>query len=128
MPRKKKQKIAVNNTTSLEGLLQEVYNDACGQISSAQKVINEISTTFKGDDLDVDDATKMAKAKVDALKIKDSGARIKLEVSKLLNDVVKHNGNVSETIQTITGEGTLDKGLDAVREMVSKRSKDSDSE
>ena len=39
MPRKKKQDVKVNDTESLEGLMQETYNDACLQINDAQKTI-----------------------------------------------------------------------------------------
>ena len=46
MPRKRKQDIKINNGDSLEGLLQEVYNDACGQINDANRIINELKTSF----------------------------------------------------------------------------------
>ena len=48
MPRKKRQDIKVNNNDSLEGLLQETYNDACLQINDAQKEINILATTTTG--------------------------------------------------------------------------------
>jgi hypothetical protein len=38
--------------------------------------------------VDVDDITKIAKGKVDALKIKDSAIKIKLEIAKLQNDII----------------------------------------
>ena len=47
---------------------------------------------------DVEDAAKIAKAKVDAQKIKDSGIKIKLEVAKLQSDIIKHGGDVSEAL------------------------------
>ena len=97
MPRKKKQSIKVNNTTSLEGLMQEVYNDACGQINDANRTINILdkSTT----PADVEDATKIAKAKIDAQKVKDSGIKIKLEVAKLQSDIIKHSGNSEKAVE-----------------------------
>lgn len=97
MPRKRKQQIKVNNTTSLEGLMQEVYNDACGQINDAQRTINELKTST--DPEDVEDATKIAKARTDAQKIKDSGIKIKLEVAKLQSDIIKHSGNQEAALQ-----------------------------
>ncbi len=45
MPRKKKQEIKINDNDSLSGLMQETYNDACLQISDAQKTINELATS-----------------------------------------------------------------------------------
>jgi len=103
LPRKKKQQIKVNNSTSLEGLMQEVYNDACTQINDAQRTINELinSTTAE----DVDDATKISKAKTDAQKIKESGVKIKLEVAKLQADIIKHNGSLEDVNQARTSNG-----------------------
>jgi len=97
MPRKKKQEIKVNNTTSLEGLMQEVYNDACGQINDANRTINELQTSTTPED--VEDATKIAKTKIDAQKIKDSGIKIKLEVAKLQSDIIKHSGNSEKAVE-----------------------------
>ena len=97
MPRKKKQQIKVNNSTSLEGLMQEVYNDACTQISDAQRTINELANSTTAED--VDDATKIAREKSNAQKIKDSGVKIKLEVAKLQADIIKHNGNLEDMNQ-----------------------------
>jgi len=97
MPRKKKQSIKVNNTTSLEGLMQEVYNDACGQINDANRTINELQNSTTP--ADVEDATKVAKAKIDAQKVKDSGIKIKLEVAKLQSDIIKHSGNSEKAVE-----------------------------
>ena len=92
MPRITKQQIEINSNSSLQGLMQEVYNNACNQIQDAQKVINEI--TSGGNPEDIDDWTKIAKAKTDALKIKDSAIKIKLDVGKLQSDIIKHSGDV----------------------------------
>ena len=78
MPRKKKQDVKVNDNESLEGLMQETYNDACLQINDAQRTINELSASATP--ADVDDLTKIAKEKGNLLKVKDSAIRIKLEL------------------------------------------------
>jgi len=103
MARKKRQDIKVNNSTSLEGLMQEVYNDACSQINLAQRTINELTNSTNPED--VDDATKIAKEKSNAQKIKDSGIKIKLEVAKLQADIIKSNGNMNEAEQSRTTSG-----------------------
>lgn len=116
MPRKKKQDIKVNNTTSLEGLMQEVYNDACGQINDAQRVINELQTSTTPED--VEDATKIAKAKVDAQKIKESGIKIKLEVARLQSDIIKHGGNTEKAVEErYEGKAQL-KDFKTIRDMI----------
>lgn len=116
MPRKKKQDIKIDNIDSLEGLCQEAYNDACAQINDAQRTINEMVNSAKP--VDVDDLTKIAKGKVDALKIKDSAIKIKLEIAKLQNDILKNNGDVDAAIKNRSGgEATLD-DFAKVRELI----------
>lgn len=106
MPRKQKQQIKVNNSSSLEGLMQEVYNDACGQINDANRVINELQTSTTPED--VEDAAKIAKAKVDAQKIKDSSIKIKLEVAKLQSDIIKHGGDQKAAVESrYEGKATI---------------------
>ena len=97
MPRKKKQEVKVNNVDSLEGLMQETYNDACLQINDAQRTINELSVS--AEPTDVDDLTKIAKEKGGLLKVKDSAIRIKLELAKLQSDIIKTRGNFIHNIR-----------------------------
>jgi len=119
MPRKRKQDIKVNNTTSLEGLMQEVYNDACGQINDAQRTINELQTSTTQED--VEDATKIAKAKIDAQKIKDSGIKIKLEVAKLQSDIIKHSGNTEKAVEERYEGKAQIKDFKAIRDMINNQ-------
>jgi hypothetical protein len=98
MPRKKKQDVKVNDNESLEGLMQETYNDACLQINDAQKGINELVTSTTPND--VDEVTKVAREKANLLKIKDSGIKIKLELAKLQSDIIKSRGDVESALAT----------------------------
>lgn len=127
MPRRKKQQIKVNNSESLEGLMQEVYNDACTQITQAQGTINELSNGVVPED--VDDATKIAKEKTNAQKIKNDSIKIKLEVAKLQSDVIKHNGNLEEVNQTRTANGapSLD-DFKQIRDMVKSARKNDEND
>jgi hypothetical protein len=116
MPRKKKQDVKVNNVESLEGLMQETYNDACLQINDAQKSINELTTSATPQD--VDDLTKLAKEKGGLLKVKDSAIRIKLELAKLQSDIIKNRGDVDSAIHERTdGKASLD-DFKSIREML----------
>jgi len=96
MPRKKKQSVKINNVYSLEGVLQEIYNEACNNIKSAQIGINELTASAEPDD--TDDHVKVAKAKTDFLKTKTDNVRVKLEVAKLQNDSVKHAGSTAANL------------------------------
>ena len=121
MPMKKKQQIKVNNTTALEGLMQEVYNDACGQINDANRTINELQSSTTPED--VEDATKIAKTKIDAQKVKDSSIKIKLDLAKLQSDIIKHSGNASEAINEKSGGKVSMSDFKAVRKMMEENAK-----
>ena len=105
MPRKKKQDVKVNNVESLEGLMQETYNDACLQINDAQRTINELSASVPQTELDVDDLTKIAKEKGSLLKVKEAGIRFKLELAKLQSDILKNRGDIDATMAERTSHG-----------------------
>lgn len=121
MPRKKKQEIKTNDVNSLEGLLQETYNDACANINDAQNAINEMSNAAEPED--VDDLTKIAKEKTNALKIKDSAMRIKLEIAKLQSDILKHSGNAEAAINEKTGGKVDINDFREIRKMIENTSK-----
>lgn len=120
MPRKRKTDVKVNNSDSLESLMQETYNDACLQINDAQRTINELSTSATPQD--VDDITKLAKEKSGLLKVKDSAIRIKLELAKLQSDIIKSRGDLDAAIsERSQGSASLN-DFKSIREMLKKDS------
>jgi hypothetical protein len=116
MPRKTKQDVKVNNNESLEGLMQETYNDACLQISDSQKTINELSSSATP--ADVDDYTKIATTKVNLLKVKDSAIRIKLEIAKLQSDIIKNRGDVDSAVSERSKGSASLSDFKSIREML----------
>jgi hypothetical protein len=118
MGRHKKQKIKTNDVNSLEGLIQETYNDACANIVDAQKTINELVNSVRPED--VDDATKIAKEKNNALKVKDSAIRIKLEIAKLQSDIMKHKNNTEEDVNDRSGANITLDDFSKVRELIKR--------
>ena len=126
MPRKKKTDIKINDYESLSGLMQETYNDACLQISDSQKTINELSASATP--TDVDDLTKIAKEKGGLLKVKDSAIKIKLELAKLQNEIIKNNGDAESAIaERSSGNASLN-DFKSIREMIKQRADDNESE
>lgn len=116
MPRKTKQDVKVNNNDSLEGLMQETYNDACLQITDSQKTINELSASATP--VDVDDLTKIAREKGNLLKIKDSAIKIKLEIAKLQSDIIKNRGDVETTVTERSNGSASLSDFKSIREML----------
>jgi hypothetical protein len=126
MPRKRKTDVKVNNNDSLESLMQETYNDACLQISDAQKTINELATSVTP--LDVDDHTKIAKEKGGLLKIKDSAIRIKLEIAKLQNDILKNKGDVDSAVSERSNGSASLSDFKTIREMLKNEKNNEENE
>jgi hypothetical protein len=124
MPRKRKQDIRINDNSSLEGLCQETYNDACLQIIDSQKTINEL--TASATPVDVDDLTKIAKEKGNLLKIKDSAIRIKLELAKLQSDIIKNRGDVDSAVNERSNGTASLSDFKSIREML-KNDRNNDS-
>jgi hypothetical protein len=126
MPRKKKQDVKVNNTESLEGLMQETYNDACLQINDAQKTINELTASAIPND--VDDLTKIAKEKAGLLKVKDSAIKIKLELAKLQSDIIKNSGDIESALaERNQGVASFD-DFKSIREMLKQGNNSTENE
>jgi hypothetical protein len=126
MPRKKKQDVKVNNTESLEGLMQETYNDACLQINDAQRTINELTASAIPND--VDDLTKIAKEKAGLLKVKDSAIKIKLELAKLQSDIIKNSGDIETALsERNQGVASFD-DFKSIREMLKSQNDSSDND
>jgi len=119
MPRKRKQDVKVNDTESLEGLMQETYNDACLQINDAQRTINELAASAAP--TDVDDLTKIAKEKGGLLKIKDSAIRIKLELAKLQSDIIKNRGDADAVISERSGGTASLNDFKSIREFLKNK-------
>ena len=116
MSRKKKTEIKVNDTQSLQNLMQETYNDACLQIIETQSSINELSTSAQP--TDVDDITKIFKEKGNLLKVKDSAIKMKLELAKLQSDIIKSGGNAEAAIKD-RSQGTASiSDFKSIREML----------
>ena len=121
MPRKRKTDVKVNDNSSLESLMQETYNDACLQITDAQRVINELTTGVTPQD--VDDHTKVAKEKAGLLKVKESGIRIKLEIAKLQSDIIKNRGDVDAAVSERSNGSASISDFKSIREMLKNENK-----
>jgi hypothetical protein len=123
MPRRKSTDIKVNNNDSLEGLMQETYNDACLQINDAQRTINELGVSITPND--IDDLTKLVKEKAGLLKVKDSAIRIKLELAKLQADIIKNRDDESIQANSERANGSASlKDFKKIRDMLKNDKKE----
>ena len=65
---------------------------------------------------------RIVKEKTNALKVKESSIKIKLEIAKLQSDIIKHSGNASEAINEKSGGKVSMSDFKAVRKMIEDKS------
>lgn len=93
-----KVKIRINSNDKIEELLQETYNQACEQITQVQDEMNKITKSTMLADLTIDEKAKYAKIMHDYSGDKDRAIRAKMDIAKLLIEIVNHKGSVEETL------------------------------
>lgn len=94
----KKLKIKLNNPARLEDLLQELYSEACQNIEQIQNEMNKLSNSIRLNEEIMDAKTKYAKAMNDYIANKGKAINIKLDIAKLMSEVIKYQGNVNKTL------------------------------
>lgn len=92
----KKYKLKLNSADKIEELLQELYNEACKNIETIQNEMNKLSNSINLNEEIVDSKTKYAKAMNDFITNKDKAIGRKLEIAKLMSEILKFNGNVTK--------------------------------
>lgn len=95
----KRYRLKLNNVNKIEELLQELYNEACSNIQQIQNEMNKISSSVNLNDEIVEAKAKYAKAMNDFMSNKDKAIGRKLEIAKLMTEIMKFDGNVDKTMQ-----------------------------
>lgn len=94
----KKYKLKLNSTQKIEELLQELYDEADKNIVEIQKEMNKLANSVQLDQEIVDAKAKYAKAMNDFITNKDKAIGRKLDIAKLMSEILKFNGNVKLAI------------------------------
>ena len=94
----KKIKIRLNSTEKVEELLQEIYDQACRQLNSVQNEINKLVTSTNLAEATIDSKTKYAKAIHDYHGDLNRALATKVELVKFMGEIIKHNGDIEETL------------------------------
>lgn len=92
----KRFKVKLNSPEKIEELLQELYNEACKNIEEIQTQMNKVSNSVQLNDEIMDAKAKYAKAMNDFIVSKDKAIGRKLEIAKLLSEILKYNGNLTK--------------------------------
>lgn len=108
--------IRLNNENKIEALLQETYDCACRQYNQIQDEINKIKNTTIVNNLDIDGKEKYAKVINNYLTLLSKVNGQKMDIAKLLSEIVKHSGNVGDALNNIDAKSsTLD--IDKLRRL-----------
>lgn len=113
-----KLKIQLNDSQNLRDLLQEIYRISDEQIIQAQNEINKLSNATQLKDEPMDARSKYSKAINDYLGIKDKAISKKLDVAKIMSDVLHYNGNVQQALDEGANIKNMDFNFDDIRKMV----------
>ena len=114
-----KYKVELNSTDNLRNLLQETYELADAQLVQAQNEINKLASATNLNEEIMDAKQKYAKAINDYLSIKDKAIGKKLEIAKMLGEVIKHNGNVEGTLNDAQSQKNTSFSFDKIKEIIS---------
>lgn len=96
----KRYKIRVNSSEKIEELLQEIYDQACRQITEIQNEMNKLtnSTNLGNDDFTMDDKAKYSKAIHDYIGDKNKAIQSKFEIAKFMGEMLKYNGDAKAVL------------------------------
>jgi uncharacterized tellurite resistance protein B-like protein len=90
--------IKLNSNEKIEQLLQESYDLTCKQINDIQNEMNKLSNSCNLGDSTIEEKTKYAKAINDFIGSREKAITKKFEIAKLMAEIVKHNGDINETL------------------------------
>lgn len=91
-------RIELNSAENVRELLQEIYQLANEQILQAQNEINKLASSSELKDEIMDSRVKYAKAVNDYMNMRDKAIKTKLDVARLLTEIMEHNGNVQNAL------------------------------
>lgn len=94
----KKYKLKLNSSQKIEELLQELYDEADKNIVEIQNEMNKLANSVQLDQEILDAKAKYAKAMNDFITNKDKAIGRKLDIAKLMSEILKFNGNVKMAV------------------------------
>lgn len=94
----KKYKLKLNSVEKIEELLQELYEEADKNIVEIQTEMNKLANSVELSNEIVDAKAKYAKAMNDFITNKDKAIGRKLDIAKLMSEILKYNGNIKMAV------------------------------
>jgi hypothetical protein len=91
---KEKYKLKLNNVENLRELMQELYDESTRNIVEIQNEINKLSQSTNLNDEIMDSKAKYSKAMNDFSSNKNKALGLKLDIAKMMVEIIKFNGNI----------------------------------
>lgn len=123
---KKNYKLKLNSIDKIEELLQELYNESNKMVNEIQEQMNKLSFSADLNNQPMDAKAKYSKAMNDFLSNKEKAIGRKLDIAKLMSEILKFNGNMKAVIQE--SEMDWDSFKDTLYETDSKEQTKNESE
>ena len=95
----KRYKLKLNSADKIEELLQEMYDEACENINSVQEQMNKLTSSVSLNEEVMDAKCKYGKTINDFLTNKNKAIGTKLDIAKLMTEILKFNGNIEKASQ-----------------------------
>lgn len=96
---KKNYKLKLNSIEKIEELLQELYNESNKMVNEIQEQMNKLSFSADLNNQPMDAKAKYSKAMNDFISNKEKAIGRKLDIAKLMSEILKFNGNMKAVIQ-----------------------------
>ena len=96
---KKNYKLKLNSIEKIEELLQELYNETNKMVNEIQEQMNKLSSSVSLNQEPMDAKAKYSKSMNDFLSNKEKAISRKLDIAKLMSEILKFNGNMKAVIQ-----------------------------
>lgn len=118
--------IRLNSNEKIEQLLQEAYDLTCKQINVIQEEMNKLSNSCNLAEVTIEEKTKYAKAMNDFIGSREKAISKKFEIAKLMAEIVKHNGDVNDTLNDKNAMKNVGNGInisqlkEAMKEQMNK--------
>jgi hypothetical protein len=114
-------KIELNSSEKLQTVLQEAYDLANSQIKYVQDELSKLTNSTPLKDTTMDEKSKYYKSVNDLLLVKDKAIGRKVDISKLLSEILKYNGSTDELLKDKKEVKKLD--FSGIRDLIEKEQK-----
>ena len=108
-------KVELNSADNLRDLVQNIIDLADTQINQAQSEIEKLKKSTDLTNEVMDGKSKYAKSINDYLSVIDKAMAKKIDIAKLLNEVMSHNGDVKAAMEESKKQGL---NINALQSMV----------